>query len=123
MRGYTSGQISGLTQAEYTENFDRADLLLLKLGFEPVNPIKVTACEDEDCNDTGDLKEDGTYLHNYQCYMKHDFKALLDCDVICMLPNHLDSKGASQELALAVWSGITVYQINDNYTDMKRIDS
>lgn len=124
MRGYLSGRISNLTQAEYEHNFELGEILLLKLGIEPVNPIKVVRCEAEDCN-TGEVrtKEDGTYLHDYRCYMKYDFKALLDSDMNCMLPNAHDSRGAQQEKKLAIWSGIPVFQINEDYTDMTRIDA
>lgn len=129
MKVYISGPISGLTQEEYHTAFARAEAMLLEMEHEPVNPIKIAACADEDCyerlNDGSDLpipgggaplKEDGvTFLHHYGCYMKYDIIALLECEAIALLPGFENSRGAQVELAVAKACGLKDYLIDHNY--------
>lgn len=134
MKVYISGPISGLTQDEYTEAFARAEALAISEGHEPVNPIKVLACESEDCWDRlggadtlptpgggAPVKDDGTtFLHHYGCYIKYDIIALLECEAIAMLPFWYRSRGANLELAIANMCGILRYAISDDYREMTR---
>lgn len=129
---YISGAISGLTQDEYEHNFGLAEALIMNSEHEPVNPIKVQACEHEDCweryNEVrglptpgggGPTKADGTtFLHHYSCYMKHDIAAMLDCDAIVMLPNWITSKGAVAELEVAKICGMKVWYLTADYKEI-----
>lgn len=123
MKVYISGAITGLTQDEYHHNFGRAEALLLDMEHDPVNPIKVPACETEDCHERLELvpagqspsKPDGSYLHQYGCYMKHDLIALLECDAILMLPNWQRSRGAQAELEVAQICGMPVAYLDSDY--------
>jgi hypothetical protein len=94
---YISGKITGIeTEAETL--FQKAEDQLVKLGFEPVNPMKL--------NHQHDL--------SWHSYMKEDIKALCDCDAICMLKNWKDSKGAIIEHMLAIQLGIEpIYMLDD----------
>lgn len=106
---YVSGQITGLSQEEYHAEFDRAEKVLVANDFEVVNPLKVQACLDEKCSTSGIMKDDGSYLHAYSCYMKYDIIAMLGCRVIAMLPNWRNSSGAQFELKVASKCGLEVF--------------
>lgn len=114
-RPYISGQISGLSPVDYATNFGRAEALLLSHDLKPINPLKVIACHDEDCN--GDAsKPDGSYLHSWQCYMKYDIQELMmECDSIAMLPNWPHSRGAALELHVARELKYPIFYISRGY--------
>ena len=111
---YISGQITGLTHDEYHSNFGQAEALLLDREIVPVNPLRVKACEAEDCGN-GDTKPNGEYLHSWECYLKYDIIEMLDCDAILMLPNWHNSKGAAFELDIAAKCGLIVLYLNRDY--------
>lgn len=100
MKVYISGKISGLEESEYLPMFAEAAEFLKKCGHEPVNPLEVDPGCNEACK-SGLSFEDGRYMHTWQCYMKADIKALLECDAIMALDNAGDSRGAQLELELA----------------------
>jgi len=114
MKTYLSGQISDLSQEEYTDNFERASFLVIAQGLEPVNPLHVTPCKDRLCGG-GRKLPDGQQLHEYSCYMKYDILAMLTCESITMLPNHMNSSGARFELMVAIKCGLQVCYINKTY--------
>jgi hypothetical protein len=111
---YISGQITGLSHDEYHDYFGRAEALLLDHELIPVNPLKVQACETEDCGD-GATKPNGEYLHSWKCYLRYDIIEMLRCDSIAMLPNWANSDGANFELHVASRVGLTVVYINPDY--------
>ena len=111
---YISGQITGLSHDEYHHLFGRAEALLLDHEMIPVNPLRVQACEAEDCG-LGDTKPNGEYLHSWQCYLKHDIIEMLKCDSIIMLPNWINSEGAKFELDVASRCGLTVAYLNPDF--------
>jgi len=86
MKVYISGQISNLPIEEAKENFRKAEDILRKKGFEPVNPfnsgLPVTATWHE--------------------HMRADIKMMLECDAICLLPNWERSQGARLEEHIAM---------------------
>jgi len=92
---YISGKITGLPIDEARFNFQEAERSLNKLGYEPVNPFN------------NGLTVDHTWLE----HMKADLKLLLDCDMICLLSNWKDSRGAKMELDLAKKLGYKVITI------------
>lgn len=111
-KAYISGQITGLPQAEYSDNFGKAEASLIDAGFDPVNPLKVPACVGEGCNQDF-RKEDGTYLHAWQCYMQYDLIAMLECEYVFMLPDYRNSQGALFELEVAERVGLSILYFED----------
>lgn len=83
---YISGKISGLSEKEYKNNFNSAELLLTGLGYDVVNPVSYPEIPN------------GTWEE----YMKRDLKLLLDCDYIHMLDGWEDSRGARWEFNTAL---------------------
>ena len=114
-QAYISGQITNLPFEDAEYNFDRAAQLAAMAGYEVVNPLQVVCCDDTDCGDGAKLP-DGSQMHHYQCYMRHDIIAMLGCETIIMLPNYKESKGAQFELEVARMCGLIVRVINDEYT-------
>lgn len=115
MRVYISGPISSLTQAQYEDNFAKAEKFLRSEGHEPVSPLKAKACPDESCQINPIYKESGDYLHTWQCYMRYDLIELLTCDGILMLPGYQESKGANIELYVAKSVGMKWRILNSWY--------
>lgn len=104
---YITGKISGLEEAEYLSLFAEAATFLESHGFIPVNPIEVEAECGEACN-SGLIFQDGRYMHTWQCYMRYDIKALMDCQAILPLDNASDSRGAKLEMQLAEQVGLVL---------------
>ena len=102
---YITGKISGLEESEYLPLFAEAAEFLKKQGFVPVNPLEVLPECGESC-ESGLAFPDGRYMHTWQCYMKADIKALMDCEGIFPLENASDSNGAKIEMQLAEQVGI-----------------
>ena len=88
---YISGKISGI-ENEAPELFAKAERELQAKGFETVNPMKLNHQHDK----------------SWHSYMKEDVKALCECDVIYMLSNWTDSKGAIIEHTIAMYLGLKV---------------
>lgn len=106
---YITGKISGLEESEYLPLFAEAAEFLKSHGFTPVNPLEVVPeCADA-CN-SGLTFEDGRYMHTWQCYMKADIKAMMDCEAILPLENAVDSRGAKLEMQLAEQVGLVLME-------------
>jgi hypothetical protein len=88
---YISGKISGI-EAEAPKLFEKAEKELSEHGFLVVNPLKLNHQHDK----------------SWHSYMKEDVKALCDCDLIYMLSNWKDSKGAIIEHTIAMYLGLKV---------------
>ena len=91
MKYYISGKISGIENAA-PELFKKAEKQLQANGFETVNPMTLNHEHDK----------------SWHSYMKEDVKALCECDVIYMLSNWTDSKGAIIEHTIAMYLGMRV---------------
>ena len=117
MKPYISGQITGLTWDEYSDNFARAEAWALENDMQPVNPLKVVACPTEDCNPEETREHPaGGYLHHWRCYMKYDLIQMLEeCDSILMLPNYMNSAGSNIELYVSREIGFKVMYLNKTY--------
>lgn len=117
-RVYISGPIStDLPHVPYEERkarFDRAEKSLRRLGHETVNPLTVHACSDRSCGGKPTDDEHGGFLHTWKCYMKYDLIALLDCDVIGLLPHWNLSSGAACEYQVAHRLGFEEWRIGKN---------
>lgn len=88
---YISGKISGI-ENDAPELFAKAEHELQAKGFETVTPMKLNHQHDK----------------SWHSYMKEDVKALCECDVIYMLSNWTDSKGAIIEHTIAMYLGLKV---------------
>lgn len=88
---YISGKITGI-ENEAPELFAKAEKELQSKGFETVNPLTLNHQHDK----------------SWHSYMKEDIKALCDCDIIYMLSNWKDSKGAIIENEIAIMIGLEV---------------
>ena len=86
MKIYISGQISGLKLEDARALFERAEILLQKKGYIPVNPMKLNP---------------HTVGKTWKEYMLDDLNALFDCEAIYLLDNWQDSKGAKIEYQVA----------------------
>lgn len=86
---YISGPITGQEDTA-KQRFEGVERMILELGHEPVNPIKLNHKENDTWTDC----------------MKTDIKALMDCDAIYMMCGFETSKGCLLELALSIALGI-----------------
>jgi Domain of unknown function (DUF4406) len=121
-RPYISGQISGLTWPEYSENFARAEALLISHGLDPINPLKVQACETEDCTEIVEAHPGGLgFLHSWKCYMKYDIQQMImEADSIAMLPNWPHSRGAKLEMSVARGLEFPLFYISRGYKTVQK---
>jgi hypothetical protein len=97
MKIYISGKITGLEYDEAFAMFEAAEVVLAKLGHEPVNPMKKVS------------EQEGK---SWSEYMKEDIPILLECDAIYLLNNWGDSKGARLEKIVAEELGMLVVYDN-----------
>jgi len=94
MKAYISGKISGLTWGQVCIKFLRAEIMLRDLGYEVVNPIRLN---------TPDVPWG-------ECLQK-DLQALAGCDIIVMLKDWKDSRGARIELDSAIFFKLEIKHI------------
>lgn len=116
-RIYISGPIAGHPDAR--AKFAAAAMRLRVAGedngdgtfstVEVVNPFHVDPPEHpgQPCPPGYEGSED----HRSSCHMRADLRALLDCDVIAMLPGWENSRGAVVELAVAKACGMEVREL------------
>lgn len=103
LRVFISGKITGTS--DYVERFDNAESKLYKLGYEPVNPVSVTACLP------------ATLTHEE--YMVITIAMLSVCDAIYMIPGWEDSDGAKRELRAAKIRRMKILQDGDTIMEDK----
>ncbi len=103
MKFYISGKISGLTQEEAFDKFEKAEEDVIKLGYIPVNPMKLLPY-------SPDLE--------WEDYMDKDLSVLLRCQGIYMLPDWSASRGARIEYVVANEKGIKII-FEDEKTKVK----
>lgn len=116
-RPYVSGPIAGLPEVPREEKlarFARGELSLRRQGYDPINPLKVRGCRQQDCN--GDAhRPDGSYNHSWSCWLKYDLIYMLEkADGIAMLPDWQSSPGATLERHVAVSLGWEVISLEDD---------
>lgn len=102
-RVYISGKITGLSEKEWTENFEAAEKALTDAGYRVINPAKVKV----------DL--------DYQEYLTIDIILLGRCDAIYMLDNWQDSNGAKVERATAEALNLTVIDRSNREMYLKKV--
>jgi hypothetical protein len=82
---YISGRITGLSKMEYSANFDYAVNEVTKLGYTPVNPVRI---------------HEGKKW-SWLRFMISDVRLLLPCQAILMQRNWRESRGAKIENCVA----------------------
>jgi len=106
LRCYIAGPISGVS--DFRDRFNKAEQRLTGLGFEPINPCNISpATHEGECPPGYGPGEGGDHTSS-ACFMRTDLKALLECDVIYLLPGWQHSRGAKLEYSVAVACGIPV---------------
>lgn len=105
---YISGKMTGLKDFGF-EYFKKAEEYLLKnysnLDIEIINPIYIA-------NDKSkELKKDLDKIDR-KTFLKEDIKQLVECDVIALLPNYVDSKGALLERQIALGLNMDIIYLN-----------
>jgi hypothetical protein len=89
---YISGKITGLDYEDALRKFNEAEEFLKLAEHEVVNPMTIEHNHDK----------------TWESYMKVDLIEMLKCDVVYMLKNWHDSKGARMEFDIAEKLGIQI---------------
>jgi hypothetical protein len=92
---YISGKMSGLPDHGFPA-FNKAAKKLVEMGYDVVNPA-------EHPEQT-----------SWEEYMRHDIRALMDCDGVVVLDNWKDSKGAKIEVNIAHTLKMPVFDLDFN---------
>lgn len=109
MRCYVSHPIAGRSEEDKVHlELVAMDYVRRRLGMEPVLPRPIPPA----CGQTVGCGIVGRHLpgdqHTIQCYMRGDLRALLDCDLVLMMPGWQWSAGCRDELNTALIAGISV---------------
>lgn len=111
-RAYISGPINsvipGLTHEEAKARFHRCEQWINDNlpEWTVVNPLDVGACTNPQCGDY-----DG---HSWECWLRYDLIAMLNCDVIVLLPGWERSAGAVLEAHVAQNIMMTAFHAEEN---------
>src|SRR5215469_16538110 len=89
---YIAGKVTGLSEQEYRSKFRNAEIAVTVLGYEPINPVEM------------DHDHDKTWLS----YMREALTQFMVCDLLYVLPDWEDSRGARIEVQLAKDLGIPI---------------
>lgn len=89
---YISGKVTG--DPDYRKKFAKAEKRLKEMGYDPLNPVKG--------------EKDGK---PWEYYLRRDIKKLCDCDILLLLPDWTQSKGARLERLVASRLGIKVWRL------------
>lgn len=105
MKVYVAGPISACPEVPLEEKIQRfhdAEAKLIEQGYEVCNPltVEIDTCPGG-CNPEGHIGQEGVPTHSWACFMRHDLRALLDCDAYAVLPGWAESKGARLEVQIA----------------------
>lgn len=95
-RLYIAGPMTGITDLNFPA-FHAAAALLRARGYEVVNPAEINV----------DPKA------GWDACIRKDIKELVDCDGVVMLPNWMESRGATLEHHIASSLGMRVFDIAD----------
>jgi hypothetical protein len=95
-RIYISGPMTGVKDHNFPA-FNEAAEALRSNGFDAVNPVDINP----DVNTSWE-----------EC-MRHDIKALCDCDGVALLPGWTNSKGATLEVGIAGRLGLSIKLLED----------
>ena len=102
IRIYLSGPITGLSEAEYTRRFARAEQHYKTAGYEVVNPVTI-----------GKELQKTIPQPTWGDYMKVDLEALRTCTHIALLEGWEQSEGAQCEKREALKLGLEIMQYKE----------
>lgn len=107
-RAYICGPMTGLPDFNHPA-FNEAAQRLREAGFEAVNPVDLNPAP---------LKHIANMTKAFQesiwrACMKRDIAAMVMCDVLVLLPNWSQSRGAMVEVQLAESLGIPMWSIDE----------
>lgn len=100
---YVSGPITGVSY--YEGIFDRAAKQIRAMGHTVINPAELGQAV------LGEL--------THEQWMQIDMDIIKMCDAVYAMPGWAQSKGASEEVRLALWRGMKVF---DRLSDIPRGD-
>ena len=92
---YIAGPMTGYDDWNFPAFFE-AERQLLELGYEVINPAHNDGSTYEEA-----LASANSGKHSWGWYMRRDLKHVLEVDIICLLPNWKESKGALLEVEVA----------------------
>ena len=98
---YVAGPMTGLPEFNYPAFNEAAEQLMVK-GFAVFNPVTA-----EERNPTPGIPQD------WDWYMRHALRMVLDSDGIALLPDWEKSKGATLEVVVANALGLTVRPVEE----------
>ena len=96
MRIYIAGRVSGQPREQSERNFARGIKALVSCNYEPVNPLDL-------------VKEGATHREA----MKILIPAMLECDGILLLNDHIFSEGARLEEDMARYCKMLIFYEDD----------
>ncbi len=89
---YICGKITGLENLN-VEKFEHYEEIYKKKGYIVINPHKI---------------KENWLEKEWEYYMHNDIKTLIECDIIAVLDDWSDSKGARLEILIAQQLGKTI---------------
>jgi hypothetical protein len=108
-RVYLSGAISGIPEEEYRVKFTRAEEFYKAIGYDVVNPVKLS---DELLKEKPKAK--------YEDFMKVDLAELKKCTHIAMLDGWEKSNGCRIEREQATLDGLIIcyFKVPEDYSEL-----
>lgn len=110
-RIYVSGSIQLLPLKEAKANFTKACELLEAAGYDSLNPFDIPAVCPPSTEHFGEDGEENN--HEWECWMRGDLIAMLQCYGVAMLPGWERSRGARTEHFTALQVGMPVRMLED----------
>ena len=98
---YIAGPMRGYVNLNY-DAFDHAELLGGSIGYRIISPANLDRAVGIDGSSESEA------MACQKEFVLRDIAAILSCSHIAMLPGHTKSIGASAELAVARWLGLTI---------------
>lgn len=107
---YISGQITGLTPAEYIHLFTKVEAKLKGKGYDVVTPLAIKI----------DAPIGATEAELWRAHLKADIRELTKCEAIYMLSNWEHSEGATLEHAIAKGLRLRIeYEVEPQHREIK----
>jgi hypothetical protein len=110
-RIYIAGPMRGIAFYNFIE-FETARMNLEAEGWTVVSPADLDLAagfDPYDLDQDSDWNQWPKELGDKEEVIKRDLEALINCEAVCMLNGWEKSKGATAEIAVAIWSGKEIY--------------
>lgn len=99
-RVYISGPITGIPDKNKYA-FEKYENRFKELNLDPVNPLKLFTEQEALLMDLKLENNEITEKEYWAYFMKRDIAEMIECDIVAVLPNWENSKGANLEVYLA----------------------